>query len=86
MTNINELTDGLVITKRFRSSNEFSLHIEDQVRLLKISYMEAVIAYCNEQDIDVERIAGLISPALRDKIQLEAEELNMIKRSGKLPL
>jgi hypothetical protein len=28
----------------------------------------------------------LISPALRDKIQVEAEDQNMIRRSGKLPL
>lgn len=86
MSDIKELTDGLVITKRFRSPNEFSLYIEDQVRVHKISYMEAVIAYCNDQDIDVERIAGLISPALKDKIQVEAEDQNMIKRSGKLPI
>ena len=84
--NEKELTDGLVITKRFRSPNEFSLYIEEQVRTLRIPYIEAIINYCNDQDIDVERVAGLISPALRDKIQVEAEDQKMIKRSGKLPL
>jgi hypothetical protein len=84
--NEKELTDGLVITKRFRSPNEFSLYIEEQVRTMRIPYIEAIINYCNEQDIDVERVAGLISPALRDKIQVEAEDQNMIRRSGKLPL
>jgi hypothetical protein len=53
---------------------------------MRIPYIEAIINYCNEQDIDVERVAGLISPALRDKIQVEAEDQNMIRRSGKLPL
>jgi len=82
-----ELTDSIIITKRFRSSNEFSLYIEEKVQLEKIGYMDAIIQYCNEIDIDVEAIAKLINQPLKDKIQVEAEEQNYLKRKrGKLPI
>jgi hypothetical protein len=48
--------------------------------------MEAVISYCEEIDIDIENIAGLINKSLKDKIQLEAEEQNFLKKRGKLPI
>ena len=83
---IEELTDSLVITKRFRSPNEFSLYIENRVISDKIGYMDAIIQYCNDIDIDVEAVANLINQSLRDKIQVEAEEQNYMKPRGKLPL
>lgn len=87
MTDENQqLTDALVITKRFRSPTEFSLYIDEQVSNLKISYMDAVINYCNEKDIEVDSIGPLINQKLREKIQVEAETANMIKPRGHLPL
>jgi len=80
------LTDSLIITKRFRSPNEFSLYIEELVAREHISYMDAVIQYCNEIDIDVESVAKLINQSLKDKIQIEAEDQNYMKSRGKLPL
>mgnify|MGYP003352609821 CR=1 FL=1 len=49
--------------------------------------MDAIIQYCNEIDIDVEAIAKLINQPLKDKIEVEAEEHNYLKRKrGKLPI
>lgn len=81
-----ELTDAAIITKRFRSPNEFSLHIEERVVRERIGYMDAVIQYCTEIDIDIESVAGLINQSLKDKIRVEAEENNYIRKKGKLPL
>lgn len=80
------LTDSLIITKKFRSPNEFSLHIEERVAREKIGYMDAIIQYCSEVDIDVESISKLINQSLKDKVQIEAEENNYLKPRGKLPL
>ena len=80
------LTDALIITKRFRSPNEFSLYIEEKVLQESISYMDAVIGYCNDIDIDVESVTKLINQSLKDKIQIEAEEGNYMRPRGKLPL
>jgi UDP-glucose 6-dehydrogenase len=80
------LTDSLIITKKFRSPNEFSLYIEGKVAAQDISYMEAIIQYCDEVDIDVESISKLINQSLKDKVQIEAEDGNYFKKRGKLPL
>ena len=80
------LTDSLIITKKFRSPNEFSLYIEGRVAAQEISYMEAIIQYCEEVDIDIESISKLINQSLKDKVQIEAEDGNYFKKRGKLPL
>ena len=80
------LTDSLIITKKFRSPNEFSLYIEGRVFAEKIGYMDAIIQYCSEIDIDVESVAKLINQSLKERIQLEAEDQNYFKKRGKLPL
>lgn len=80
------LTDTLIITKKFRSPNEFSLYIEERVIKEKIGYMDAIIEYCSEVDIDIESISKLVNQSLKDKIQIEAEENNFMKKRGKLPL
>ena len=48
--------------------------------------MDAVIAYCNDVDIDVEAVTKLINQSLKDKIQIEAEDQNYMRSRGKLPL
>ena len=81
-----ELTDGIIITKRFRSANEFSLYIEEQVSKEEIGYMEAIISYCDEIDIDASSIASLINKQLKEKIKVEAEEQKLFRQRGKLPI
>lgn len=83
---MNLINDALIITKKFRSANEFSLYIEERVVKEKIGYMDAIINYCNTVDIDISSVASLVNQSLKDKIQLEAEENNMLKKRGKLPI
>jgi hypothetical protein len=83
---LQQLTDVLVITKRFRTSTEFGVFIDEIVRAKKITYMDAVIGYCNEMDIDIESIGKLINQKLKEKIQVEAEQSNLIKPRGHLPV
>ena len=86
MEEYEKITDGIIITKRFRSANEFSLYIEEKVLKDRIGYMDAIIAYCNDIDIDVSSVATLVNQSLKDKIQIEAEEANLLKRRGRLPI
>lgn len=81
-----KLTDALVITKRFRSPNEFALYIDEMVSRMQLSYMEAIVKYCTDVDIDIEAVSSLINPKLKEKIRLEAEENKLIKPIGRLPI
>lgn len=81
-----ELNDSFVITKKFRSSSEFSLYIEQKVVKERIGYMDAIISYCEHNGIDVESIGKLITHSLKEKIQIEAEDSNLMRPRGRLPL
>lgn len=81
-----ELNNSILITRRFRSPSEFSLYIEERVLKEKIGYMDAIIDYCTTNDVDLESIGSLVTVSLKEKIQLEAEEANLLKPRGKLPL
>jgi len=81
-----EFNDSLLITKRFRSATEFSLYIEERVAKERIGYMDAIIDYCTNNDVDLDNIGNLVTLALKEKIQFEAEEANLMRPKGKLPI
>ena len=71
------------------NSKEFSLIIEGVVKDKRpISYMDAILWYCEENKIEVETVGRLISKALKEKIQVECTTANLLKmpEAGKLPL
>jgi len=64
------------------------MEIEEIVYMKDVSYMDAIILFCEEKGFEIEMAAKLISGALKSKVKLEAEELNFLPRSNtaKLPL
>ena len=66
----------------------FTATIEELVRTHQLSYMEAILFFCQERDIEPERIVRYIDPSVKEKIQLDAESLNRLKgpKTTKLPL
>ena len=64
------------------NSKKFALTIEAIVKDKKIPYMDAVLKYCEDNDIDTSSIGPLINKSLKEKIQAEAEKLNLIEKSS----
>lgn len=81
-----DINDSFIITKRFRSPTEFSLYIEERVAKERIGYMDAIIDYCNTNHVEIDNIGSLITKSLKEKVQFEAVENNMMKPKGRLPL
>ena len=82
--NINEL-----IEKKFYSSKKFAEEIEKTVLENKgMKYMDAIIFFCEKNNVDVESVPKLVSKPLKEKLRAEAMELNLLKRTSraKLPL
>ena len=54
----------------------------------RISHMDAVVWYCEENDLDTSQVSSLISKSLKEKIKLEATNLKMLKypKCGMLPI
>lgn len=68
----------------FRNPASFSIHIEELAESNKINYMEAVLLYCEENFIEPEDIKNLINKTLRDKIEQDMIEANMLPRKASL--
>jgi thymidine kinase len=65
---------------------QFSIMIEEMATAQKVGLMDAICHHCKETGLEVEVAATLISSALKAKIKEEAQELNLIKKSSKLPI
>ena len=65
---------------------DFSLMIEEKASKLKCSHMDAILYHCKETGLEIEVAATMISSALKAKIREEAQELNLLKKSSKLPI
>ena len=73
---------------KFISKDKFAEEIESLVLDTKMSYIEAILEYCEEKGIEVESVSKLVSKPLKEKLKYEATELNYLKKTsrGKLPL
>ena len=87
MANPDKVTDVFVITKKFNTPTEFSQHIERRAVHTKSTCMDILLEYCTSNDIEIESVNKLLSVSLKDKLQAEAQELNLLKvKANKLPL
>ena len=53
-----------------------------------MDYIDAVVHWCEINKIEVEYAADLVKkePAIKSKIQYEAENINVLKKSARLPI
>ena len=65
---------------------DLNLTIEQIVKDTELSYMEAVLDYAKNSEIEPEAMAKMLNQSIKDKIEVEAQNLNMLKRTAKLPI
>ena len=65
---------------------KFSLLIEEMVQTKNISYMDACLEYCKEKELEPNSIARLVNKSLKQKIQIEAEQLHFLPKTNSLPV
>lgn len=66
----------------------FVEEIEKLCKDKNIEYIDAVVFWCEKNNLEIETAAYWIKkdPVMRSKIQLEAENLNVLKRGARLPI
>ena len=68
------------------TQTKFSLLIEQMVQTKNISYMDACLEYCKEKELEPNSIARLVNKSLKQKIQMEAEQLHFLPKTNSLPV
>jgi hypothetical protein len=76
------------LKEKFLCSARFAQDIESIVSKDSMSYIDAIVYYCDKNAIDLESVPKLISKPLKEKLKWEATELNFLKKTSraKLPL
>lgn len=69
-------------------TNLFVQEVEILCREKKIEYIDAVVMWCERNNLEVETAAYWINqdPTMKMKIQAEAENLNILKGGARLPI
>ena len=86
MSKAQKISDEL--NKKFISRDKFAEEIEALVLRTKMNYIDAIVEYCEQNNIEVDTVGKLTSKPLKEKIRYDAVQLNYLKKTtlGKLPL
>ena len=71
------------LSSKFLCPQKFAQDIESIVKASKINYIDAIVTYCEENNIEVETVSKLISKPLKEKLKHNAIKLNFLKSTNK---
>lgn len=79
-----------VLEEKFLTPIKFSYEIEKITRREDMNYIDAILFYCEKENIEVESIPKLMTKPLKEKLKVDATRLNFMKSrnvsKAKLPL
>jgi hypothetical protein len=71
---------------KMNNSMIFMGKIEELVQATNMTYIDAVVHYCDENKLEPESAGKMVAGKLKQNIQDEAENLHLIPRTSKLPI
>ena len=72
-----------VFEENFMTAAKFSVEIEKIVKDSNLNYIEAVVQFCEDKNIEMDGINKLTSKPLKEKLKFDAQRLNYMKRTSK---
>ena len=72
-----------VLEENFMTAAKFSLEVEKIVKDSELNYIEAIVMFCEERNIEIENVNKLINKPLKEKLKYEAQCLNFIKKGSR---
>ena len=68
------------------TTKTFSMNIENIVIEKNITHMDAVLDYCQRNELEPDAVGNLISKSLKEKIEANARDLNFLPKQAQLPV
>jgi hypothetical protein len=69
----------------FMNRKKFTRMVEDTVRYKSMNYIDAVVYLCEDNNLEIEDIKKYIAISIKEKIELEAMNLNFLEKGERLP-
>ena len=67
------------IENKFLTPSKFALEIEKIVAEEKLNYIDAIVHYCEVNELEVDSVTKLVSKSLKERLKWDAIRLNFMK-------
>jgi hypothetical protein len=71
---------------KFMTIAKFSQEVEKIAHDHSMNYIDAIIHYCEVNEIEVDSVSKLISKPLKEKLKYDAQKLNFMKKTTRAKL
>lgn len=71
---------------KFMTAAKFSQDVEKIAVEYSMNYIDAIVHYCERNEIEIESVPKLISKPLKDKLKYDAQKLNYMKKTSRAKL
>lgn len=71
---------------KFMTTAKFSQEVEKVAFENEMNYIDAIVFYCEKNEIEIESVPKLISKPLKEKLKYDAQKLNFMKRTSRAKL
>ena len=61
----------------------FSQEVEKVAFENEMNYIDAIVFYCEKNEIEIESVPKLISKPLKEKLKYDAQKLNFMKKTSR---
>ena len=68
------------------TSERYNSEIEEIVERTSMSYLDAMLYHADVNGLESETVAGLVNVKTKTKLREEAEQLNFMPKTSKLPI
>lgn len=65
---------------------KFSQDVEKIAYENSMNYIDAIVHYCESNEIEIESVSKLISKPLKEKLKYDAQRLNFMKKTTRAKL
>ena len=65
---------------------KFAIIVDELVRTKRLTHMEAILYYCEQNLIEPDTISKWIDRSLKEKLQADAEALHYLPKTSQLPV
>jgi hypothetical protein len=64
------------------TEHSFSKKIEKLVIEKNISYIDAILSICEEEQLEPDSVTSLLSIPIKERLMIEGQELNILKKGN----
>lgn len=75
-----------ILEDKFMTTAKFSQEVEKIAHEQSMNYIDAIVHYCETNEIEIESVPKLISKPLKEKLKYDAQKLNFMKKTSRAKL